>query len=63
MKVTAGQVVTFKPEWQDEGDSGFVFIAVDDSDKGRVTVEVSNSTLRIKPTQVVRLDMIASVAG
>ena len=56
-----GDKVRIKPEWQDAGDEDFTFVAVDDEDKGRVTIEPQIPGLKIKPTQVVRLDMIEKV--
>ena len=59
--IAKGQKVTFKPEWQDEGDSDITFIAIEDE-----TVRVGVSTvavmamlgLQFNPVQVVSVDMI-----
>jgi hypothetical protein len=58
MTIKAGQIVTFKPEWMDKGDENITFIAVDDEENGRVTVE-AQVDLPFKPRQVVSVDMIA----
>lgn len=60
MAIKIGQVVKFKPEWQDKGDEKITFIAVDDESQGRVTVE-AQVDLPFKPRQVVSVDMIATV--
>lgn len=57
MAIKAGQQVTFKPEWRDAGDAHIVFLAVDDEEKGRVTVE-AQVDLPFKPRQVVAVSMI-----
>ena len=61
MKVQKGDIVVFKPEWQDDGDDKITFRAVEDEDGGRVLV-VAELGLPINPTQVVRTDMIAEVS-
>ena len=55
--IKAGQVITFKPEYQDSGDDGITFIAMDDESMGRVTVQAQLG-LPINPTQVVMIYMI-----
>jgi hypothetical protein len=57
MAIKTGQEVVFKAEWMDEGDENIVFVAVDDEELGRVTVE-AQVDLPYKPRQVVRVDMI-----
>lgn len=57
MTIKKGDVVKFKPHWQDEGDADITFIAVEDEDGGRVTVEAQIG-LRFNPQQTVRTDMI-----
>ncbi len=58
MTITKGQRVFIKPEFQDAGDDRFAWIAVDDADKGRVTISPINTGLAIAPTYVVSLDML-----
>lgn len=40
MNIKTGQVVTFKPEYQDAGDDKLTFRAINDMEKGRVDVMV-----------------------
>ncbi len=56
--IKRGDVVRIKPEWQDKGDDKFVYMAMDDEEKGRVTICPVNIRLAIKPTQTVRVDML-----
>lgn len=55
--IRKGDRVTFKPEWSDPGDETILFVAIDDEEKGRVTVQAMLGMF-INPTQVVRVDMI-----
>ena len=50
--VKKGDVVKFKPQWQDKGDDKIEFRAVDDEYDGRVEV-VACIDLPLKPTQIV----------
>jgi hypothetical protein len=65
MIVKKGQVVTFKPEWMDDGDESVVFVALEDSSVAaaggvaRVLIEAQLG-MPINPTQIVTVDMIAS---
>ncbi len=56
--VKQGDVVRIKPEYQDAGDSSYVWIAVDDESKGRVTISPVTIDMAIKPTQVVSVSML-----
>lgn len=56
--IKAGDTVKIKPEFQDDGDDAIQFVAVDDADKGRVTIR-ANVGMAINPTQVVNTDWIA----
>ena len=47
-----GDVVTILPEYSDDGDIDLVWIVVEDEEKGRVTIEPTNSTLTIRPRYV-----------
>lgn len=62
MGIKAGDVVCFKPEWQDRGDDRKVFRAVEDEDRGRVKV-VCELGLPINPTQVVQVAMVDDLAS
>ena len=55
--IKSGDTVKFKPEWQDSGDAGIEFIAIDNEEKGRVTVE-AQVDMPLKPTQVVKTDWL-----
>lgn len=55
--IRKGDTVKIKPEWQDDGDDQITFIAVDDEEKGRVTIEAQIG-LAYNPQQVVRVDML-----
>jgi hypothetical protein len=55
--VKNGDIVVLKKEYRD--DDRIIFIAVDDEEKGRVTVEAEIG-LRINPTYVVTRNMIES---
>lgn len=57
MQVKAGEVVRIKPEWQDAGDSGLVFVAVEDEDGGRVKIEAQLGW-PVNPTQVVNVEWL-----
>lgn len=57
MKIKAGDRVRIKQKWQDEGDDQIAWIAIDDEDKGRVTIE-SQLGLAINPTQVVNVEWV-----
>lgn len=60
--IRKGDIVTFKPEWQDDGDEGFTFLACDDEDGARFMVGMQLG-FSINPSQVVTVDMIATVNG
>jgi len=55
--IKAGDIIRIKNEYQDEGDEEIVFIAVDDEEKGRVTIQ-AQLELNIKPTQVVNVEWL-----
>ena len=57
--ICAGDIIKFKPEWQDGGDDDITFIAMDDEEKGRIVVE-GQVDLPIKPQQTVSVTWIAS---
>ena len=56
-QVKKGDIVVLKKEYSD--DDRILFIAVDDEEKGRVTVEAEIG-MRINPTYVVTREMIES---
>ena len=60
--IRAGDTLTFKPEWADEGDALIRHTAAQDEDGGRVLVR-SHIGFSIEPTSVCTVDMIATVNG
>ena len=62
MKITKGQVVKIKPEWQDEGDDDTLWIAVEDEDGGRVRISPQLPAREwnpaLMPNQVVLTSML-----
>lgn len=50
--IKKGDLVKFKPEWQDAGDDEIVFRALDDEYDDRVEV-VACVDLPLRPTQIV----------
>jgi hypothetical protein len=57
-----GDRVVIKKQWQDKGDNDYDWLCVDDEEKGRVTISVTKSALRITPTHVVSTDMIEHIS-
>lgn len=55
--IKKGNVVKFKPEWQDKGDEKIVFRAVDDEYDGRVRV-VACVDMNLNPEQIVPVDWL-----
>jgi hypothetical protein len=58
MKIMRGDRVFIKPEWQDAGDDKLTWVAVEDSDGGRVTITPIDSRLAIKPQYRVDVSML-----
>lgn len=56
--ITKGQTVQIKPEWQDPGDSEFVWIALEDEDGGRVSIQPLNTGLTFPPISRVNTSML-----
>ena len=56
--IKARDIVRIKPEYQDEGDDLFVWIALEDEDGGRVRIAPLNTGLKLLPNQVVSTEMI-----
>ena len=56
--IRKGATVRIKPEWQDPGDELFHWIAVDDEEKGRVTIMPTNTGLSLPPLQTVEVAML-----
>lgn len=55
--IKAGTNLRIRKEWQDSGDDKIVFVALDDEQNGRIKIE-AQVDLHIKPTQVVKVDMV-----
>ena len=55
--IKRGDVVTFKPQWQDPGDHAVKFIAIEDEDGGRVKVQTQLG-LPFNPVSVVLVEWI-----
>lgn len=53
-----GDLVEILPSFQDPGDSEFLWVAVDDEEKGRVWISAINSGLRMRPVHVVQAEWI-----
>jgi len=58
MTIKRGDVVTFKPEWRDDGDDGFTFVAIEDEDGGRVRIGVLDCLTHFVPQQVVLVEWL-----
>lgn len=56
-KVTKGERIFFKPEWQDKGDADVIFLAMEDSDSDSVPV-VAMLGLTFNPWHHAKLHMI-----
>ena len=55
--ITAGQEVKIKPEWRDPGDESIRWVAVDNEEKGRVTI-MAELGLPINPTYVMQVEWL-----
>lgn len=56
--IKKGDQVRIKPEWQDEGDDSFLWLAMEDEDGGRVTICPIGTGLSYPPRQVVQTSML-----
>lgn len=56
--IKKGNIVKFKPEYQDKGDDKFIFVAMENQDGDRVRVQVQNSLKNFKPNSIVKVSMI-----
>jgi len=55
--IRKGDRVWIKPHWQDPGDDAIVFVATEDEDGGRVSIEAQLGW-PINPVQRVNVDML-----
>lgn len=56
--IKRGDIVKIKPEWQDEGDDVYTWMAMDDEEKGRVMISPIDRPATFPGTSVVRVDML-----
>jgi hypothetical protein len=56
--IRKGQIVQILPQWQDSGDDKYTWIAVDDEEKGRVSITPLGTGLAYPPINTVRIDML-----
>ena len=59
--IKRGDRIEILPDYQDEGDSLFQWIAVDDEEKGRVTITTIDSGLPLPSQQVVKVEWIKAI--
>ena len=57
--IKQGQIVEIKEQYQDDGDDQFTWVAVDDEEKGRVTITPTDIALEIKPQYVVNVEWLS----
>jgi len=58
--IRKGDKVSIKPEFQDNGDDKFSWLAVDDQENNRVMISPIDTGLAIAPSYVVRVDMLVT---
>jgi hypothetical protein len=58
VSIKQGDIVTFKPEWRDEGDETITFVALEDEDDGRVRVGALGVLERFIPNSIVQVAML-----
>lgn len=56
--IKAGDRVAIKPEWRDDGDDAFTFVAIEDEDGGRVRIGVLDCLTHFVPQQVVLVEWL-----
>lgn len=59
--IRKGDTITIKPEWQDDGDAEFIWIALEDEIADTdfsIKITVTNSELTFPPVYAVRRNMI-----
>jgi hypothetical protein len=49
-----GTIVSILPEYQDPGDNNFVWMTIDDEEKGRISIAPVNIGLPLIPTSTVQ---------
>lgn len=58
MSIRKGDFVEILASFQDEGDDEFRWLALDDEEKGRVTIAALGTNLGMAPTTVVRTEWV-----
>lgn len=58
--IRKGDKVQIKPEWRDAGDDRFDWIAVDNEEKGRVSIMPLGTGFAMPPIGVVRVEWLVS---
>jgi imidazole glycerol phosphate synthase subunit HisF len=61
IRIQKGDVVQLLEPYQDKGDDELIWVAIEDEEKGRVTVMPINSTLSMKPLYVMNVDWLKLV--
>lgn len=61
MTIKSGDIVRIKPEYQDTGDSKFIWQAVEDADGERVRIAPIMSDLPLPPNYIVTLSMLETI--
>lgn len=56
--IKKGDTIQIKKAYQDEGDDLYNWVALDDEEKGRVTISPTNTGLNIAPSHVVAVYML-----
>jgi hypothetical protein len=56
--IKKGDRIDIKPEWQDAGDENYVWVAVDDEEKGFVTITPISMPVGLRTRSVVGVEMI-----
>ena len=56
--IKRGDKVTFRPEYQDEGESRYTYVAVSDEGRGMVDVQATNFEWKFAPINTVPVTML-----
>lgn len=54
-----GDVVVIRPEFQDKGDADFVWVVVEDEEKGRVDIQPQKTGMTVPPRYTVLASQIS----
>ena len=60
MTIRRGDRLRIRPEWADPGDDAITYVAIDDEEKGRVTI-TALVEMTIRPTQVVNVETVKRI--